>query len=219
MTRRASRTDDSNHATSFSVHYGEQSPRFRKPQQREALFTERMTRIANNPAQRIAEDSRRFFERHAMLKQIPRGLSRVPLEFQGQAPIIVMAGSTRLRVWLISKNKMAKKKSVSSRREKRVPASALFTTPFTDKQRRDLQRLARKADKKIDFSDAPEQQPSETHIGKFYRPIKQLVSIRLDADVLAWFRARGKRYRTYMNEVLRREMKANQGRDTRSSCR
>jgi len=107
---------------------------------------------------------------------------------------------------------MAKKKSASSRREKRVPASALFTTPLTDKQRRDLQRLRRKADQKIDFSDAPEQQPSEIHIGRFYRPIKQLVSIRVDADVLAWFRARGKRYQTYMNEVLRREMQADPSR-------
>jgi len=43
-------------------------------------------------------------------------------------------------------------------------------------------------------------------VGKFYRPVKQLVSLRVDADVLAWFRSRGKRYQTYMNEVLRREM-------------
>ncbi len=63
-------------------------------------------------------------------------------------------------------------------------------------------------DSQIDFSDAPEGKPSpaEVHVGRFYRPIKHLVSIRLDADVLAWFRARGKKYQTYMNEVLRREM-------------
>lgn len=106
---------------------------------------------------------------------------------------------------------MAKKKSASSRREKRVAASELFTTPLTDKERRDLQRLARKPDKQIDYSDAPEEcpLPSEVHIGRFYRPIKQLVSIRVDADVLAWFRGRGKRYQSYMNEVLRREMQSN----------
>lgn len=106
---------------------------------------------------------------------------------------------------------MAKKKSASSRREKRVAASELFTTPLTDKERRDLQRLARKPDKQIDYSDAPEKcpLPSEVHIGRFYRPIKQLVSIRADADVLAWFRGRGKRYQSYMNEVLRREMQSN----------
>jgi len=63
-------------------------------------------------------------------------------------------------------------------------------------------------DSQIDFSDAPEVMPlpAEAEIGRFYRPIKHLVSIRLDADVLAWFRARGKKYQTYMNEVLRREM-------------
>jgi uncharacterized protein (DUF4415 family) len=29
------------------------------------------------------------------------------------------------------------------------------------------------------------------------------------ADVLAWFRGKGKRYQTHMNEVLRREMQTN----------
>jgi uncharacterized protein (DUF4415 family) len=106
---------------------------------------------------------------------------------------------------------MVKKKSVSSRQERRVPASALFTTPISDKQRRELKRLAARPDSKIDFSDAAERQPplSDVQVGRFYRPIKQLVSLRVDADVLNWFRGRGKKYQTYMNEVLRREMQAN----------
>ena len=54
-------------------------------------------------------------------------------------------------------------------------------------------------------------------IGRFYRPIKQLVSLRVDAEVLAWFRGRGKKYQTYMNEVLRCEMETNpQATPTRS---
>src|ERR1700720_4698103 len=103
---------------------------------------------------------------------------------------------------------MAKIKSASSRQERRVPASALFTTPITDKQRRELQKLAARPDSQIDFSDAPEAnpRPSEIEVGRFYRPIKRLVSLRVDADVLAWFRGQGKKYQTYMNEVLRREM-------------
>src|ERR1035438_565834 len=111
-----------------------------------------------------------------------------------------------------ARNKMAKKKSVSSRQEKRVLASALFTTPITDKQRRELKRLAARPDSQIDFSDAPERQPraSDVQVGRFYRPIKQLVSLRVDADVLHWFRGRGKKYQTYMNEVLRREMETNE---------
>ena len=63
-------------------------------------------------------------------------------------------------------------------------------------------------DSEIDLSDAPEHLPrrSDIRIGRFYRPIKQLVSLRVDADVLAWYRGRGKKYQTYMNQVLRREM-------------
>ena len=107
---------------------------------------------------------------------------------------------------------MAKKKSVSSRQERRVPANALFTTPVTDKQRRELERLRDLPDSQIDFSDAPERNPraSDLQVGRFYRPIKQLVSLRVDADVLHWFRWRGKKYQTYMNEVLRREMQTNE---------
>lgn len=106
---------------------------------------------------------------------------------------------------------MAKIKSASSRQEKRVPASALFTTPITDKQRRELKRLAARPDSQIDFSDVPEAKPraSDIEVGRFYKPIKQLVSLRVDADVLAWFRGQGKKYQTYMNKVLRREMQTN----------
>jgi uncharacterized protein (DUF4415 family) len=103
---------------------------------------------------------------------------------------------------------MAKIKSASSRQERRIPAGALFTTPIKDKQRRELQRLASRPDLQIDFSDAPEGTPraSDVEVGRFYKPIKQLVSLRVDADVLAWFRGQGKKYQTYMNKVLRREM-------------
>ena len=51
---------------------------------------------------------------------------------------------------------------------------------------------------------------SGVEVGRFYRPIKQLVSLRVDADVLNWFRGRGKKYQTYMNEVLRRERQTNE---------
>jgi uncharacterized protein (DUF4415 family) len=36
--------------------------------------------------------------------------------------------------------------------------------------------------------------------------VKQQTSIRLDADVLAWFKAQGKGYQTRMNEILRDAM-------------
>ena len=81
---------------------------------------------------------------------------------------------------------MAKKKSASSLQERRIPANEIFTTPITDSQLREMQLVAAKPDAEIDFSDAPEVFPDAAEIqrGRFYRPIKQLVSIRVDADVL-----------------------------------
>ncbi|HUI42472.1 MAG TPA: BrnA antitoxin family protein [Terriglobia bacterium] len=65
-------------------------------------------------------------------------------------------------------------------------------------------------DSAIDYSDAPATElfPPEIQVGRFYRPVKQQISLRVDADVLAWFRSRGGKYQTYMNQVLRREMRA-----------
>ena len=105
---------------------------------------------------------------------------------------------------------MAKKKSASSPRERRLPASALFTSPLRDRERAELESLARRADSEIDYSDAPATKgvPSQVYVGRFYRPLKQQISLRVDANVLAWFRAHGRRYQTYMNAVLRREMQA-----------
>ncbi|MFZ0758808.1 MAG: BrnA antitoxin family protein [Candidatus Sulfotelmatobacter sp.] len=71
----------------------------------------------------------------------------------------------------------------------------------------ELAALARKRDEDIDTSDIPEVKDwSGAVIGKFYRPVKEAVSIRLDADVLAWFKGQGCGYQTRINEVLRRAM-------------
>jgi uncharacterized protein (DUF4415 family) len=103
---------------------------------------------------------------------------------------------------------MATKSSASSPREKRIAASEIFTKPLTSKQRRELQALARRPDSALDYSGAPAlgKRPGPATVGKFYRPIKKLVSMRIDADVLDWFRSRGGRYQTRINTVLRREM-------------
>ena len=79
---------------------------------------------------------------------------------------------------------------------------------LTDKQRSELHRLARRPDAEIDLSDIPEirQLPSDAVIGKFYRPRKQSVTLRLDADVLAWLKASGDGYQTRVNLYLRELM-------------
>jgi len=49
-------------------------------------------------------------------------------------------------------------------------------------------------------------------IADFYRPLKKPVTLRLDANVIAWFKKDGRRYQTRINGALRkvmeREMKA-----------
>jgi len=41
---------------------------------------------------------------------------------------------------------------------------------------------------------------------EFYKPIKKPVTLRLDADVLAWFRRDGRLYQTRINSALRKVM-------------
>jgi len=41
---------------------------------------------------------------------------------------------------------------------------------------------------------------------QFYRPLKKPVTLRLDADLLAWFEKDGKRYQTRINAALRKVM-------------
>jgi uncharacterized protein (DUF4415 family) len=40
-------------------------------------------------------------------------------------------------------------------------------------------------------------------ISKMYRPLKRPVTLRLDADVLAWFKKKGSGYQTRINRALR----------------
>jgi uncharacterized protein (DUF4415 family) len=43
-------------------------------------------------------------------------------------------------------------------------------------------------------------------IGDMFRPLKKPVTVRLDADVLAWFKRGGPRYQTRINAALRKVM-------------
>ena len=43
-------------------------------------------------------------------------------------------------------------------------------------------------------------------VGRFYRPVKETVTIRLDADVLHWLKKGGKGYQTRVNTILRAVM-------------
>ena len=78
---------------------------------------------------------------------------------------------------------------------------------LTREQERDIQAIAAKRDEDIDFSDAPPVLDwSGAEIGKFYRPSKKPVTMRLDADVIAWLKADGPGYQTKANGLLRHAM-------------
>jgi len=53
---------------------------------------------------------------------------------------------------------------------------------------------------------ASRHQASMKEVLEFYRPIKKPVTLRLDADVIAWFKREGRRYQTRINAALRRVM-------------
>jgi uncharacterized protein (DUF4415 family) len=77
------------------------------------------------------------------------------------------------------------------------------------KHAKELAALARMPDEKIDLTDAPEvREWRGAVVGKFYRPIKSQVTIRVDADVLAWLKGEGRGYQTRINKLLREAMES-----------
>lgn len=70
-----------------------------------------------------------------------------------------------------------------------------------------LQALAAMPEEAIDTADIPEVQDRSGAIrGGLFRPRKLAVTIRLDADLLAFFKAGGGRYQTRINRALREWM-------------
>lgn len=75
--------------------------------------------------------------------------------------------------------------------------------------RTDWQRIDSMSDAEIDTSDIPPLDAeffSNAEV-RLPRP-KELITLRLDHDILAWFRGFGKGYQTRINAVLRTYMEA-----------
>ena len=81
----------------------------------------------------------------------------------------------------------------------------LHTPELTPELLAESARLAALPDDSIDLTDMPEVLDwSDAERGKFYRPVKQQLTLRLDADVLQWFKTKGGRgYQTRINAALR----------------
>src|SRR5271166_5367268 len=79
-------------------------------------------------------------------------------------------------------SKGSKARRAVGRRRKRVVNALSLSAPARDAKLRDLK------------------------IGDLYRPVKKPITVRIDADVLAWFKKDGRRYQTRINAALRKVM-------------
>ena len=84
---------------------------------------------------------------------------------------------------------------------------------LTRNQKRQIAAVAAKKDADIDLSEMPEVLDwSGAEIGKFYRPPKKPVTMRLDTDIISWLKGYGRGYQTKANILLRHAMMNSFGR-------
>ncbi len=81
------------------------------------------------------------------------------------------------------------------------------------KSQTDWKRVDAMSDEKIDLSDSPEITPEIFARGVVRRGLKPRgrkvqLTLRVDNDVLEWFKARGRGYQTQINALLRAYMEA-----------
>jgi uncharacterized protein (DUF4415 family) len=101
----------------------------------------------------------------------------------------------------MTKNKTLMGKRKSGRRSSGAPAKGArpkSERAHSNKRKRGLALSAEERSKRNPVS--------MEEVMEFYKPIKKPITLRLDADVLAWFRRDGRRYQTRINGALRRVM-------------
>lgn len=85
---------------------------------------------------------------------------------------------------------------------------------ISNKSQTDWERLSAMDDENIDFSDIPELTPemfakAVVKHGLKEKENKTQLTIRVDQDVLTWFKSQGRGYQTRINSLLRAYMEAN----------
>ena len=81
--------------------------------------------------------------------------------------------------------------------------------PLTESQEAELAALQHADATDVNLEDIPELPENfwqNAVRNPYYRPTKTSTTMRLDSDVLAWFKQQGKGWQTRMNAVLRQEM-------------
>lgn len=114
-------------------------------------------------------------------------------------------------VRIISARKASQPRGGNMKKSRIVSYTLEPGTPLTAKQKKEIKALSKMKDSEIDLSDIPELPASawkNAVRGEFYRPVKKAVSLRLDADVIAWLKKDGEGYQTRANRLLRERMLA-----------
>jgi len=91
----------------------------------------------------------------------------------------------------------------------KIVKKSLSNSRLTSGRRLRLEKLSRRPDHEIDTSDIPELTEKfwqNAVRNPFYRPVKQQLILRLDADIIAWLRRQGRGYQTRANALLRDAM-------------
>ena len=87
----------------------------------------------------------------------------------------------------------------SSPRDARTSRKGNYMRNAPKSIRKELMALANRPDSEINYSDIPASTRKDwagAIRSKFYRPIKQQLTVRIDADVLAWLKSYGKGYQS-----------------------
>ncbi len=92
--------------------------------------------------------------------------------------------------------------------KKRTPVSERKGINISERTR----ELYEQRDKALDNSEFPPVHPDKwagaMRREEYFRPVKKQITIRVDADVLAWLKSRGGGHLTRINEILRKTMLA-----------
>lgn len=100
---------------------------------------------------------------------------------------------------------MSKKSSTLSQHGPRHRTKPSDIT-FTESMANELEGLR---SRKIDLSDEDSSEITnweKAEVGRFYRPIKKQITIRIDADLLDWFKHEAEKYQTLINQACREYM-------------
>ena len=86
--------------------------------------------------------------------------------------------------------------------------------PISKKSQTDFTRLDKMKDEDIDLSDAPEITPemfAKAIVRRGLKPrAKTQLTLRVDSDVLEWYKKQGHGYQTRINQLLRAYMQEHQ---------